>query len=85
MLDRQPEHAPAIRRHYREIFAPAIRVWSVMSANYRTVGIFIFALLKAPEYYFAIEIVIFNVILAFLLSRHRDRYTIFFAGLDSPG
>jgi aspartyl/asparaginyl beta-hydroxylase (cupin superfamily) len=46
-----------VRQHYRETLAPQIRSWSVLSANYRTLGIFISTLFKAPEYYFGFEIV----------------------------
>ena len=86
MLRQEPGRAPLIRQRYREMFGPSVRRWSVMSANYRTVGIFIFALLKAPEYYFAIEIVFLSPLLGVLISRHlrpscvvTRQYSIFFA------
>jgi phosphatidylglycerophosphate synthase len=66
---REPGHAALIRQHYREAMAPQIRSWSILSANYRTLGIFISALCKAPEYYFGFEIVGFSLALAVLILR----------------
>jgi len=68
-LQRQPERVDLIRQHYREILAPQLRGWSILSANYRTLGIFITALLGAPEYYFGFEIIGFSAILAVLIWR----------------
>src|SRR5580700_7095247 len=64
-----PGKAVLMRQHYRETLAPQIRSWSILSANYRTLGIFIAALFKAPEYYFAFEIIGFSAALAVLISR----------------
>jgi phosphatidylglycerophosphate synthase len=58
-----------VRECFRETLAPQIRSWSVLSANYRTLGIFISTLFKAPEYYFGFEIVGFSVVLAVLIRR----------------
>ena len=75
-LQTDPGKAVWIRQHYRETLAPQIRSWSVLSANYRTLGIFISTLLKAPEYYFGFEIVGFSVVLAVLIRQlnaaHED-------------
>jgi phosphatidylglycerophosphate synthase len=65
----EPGKSDLVRRHYRETLAPQIRSWSVLSANYRTLGIFMAALFKAPEYYFGFEIVGFSVLLAVLIRR----------------
>ena len=75
-LQNDPAKAALVRQHYRETLAPQIRSWSVLSANYRTLGIFISTLFKAPEYYFGFEIVGFSVVLAVLVRRlnsaHED-------------
>jgi phosphatidylglycerophosphate synthase len=68
-LQRQPGHAALIRQRYRETLAPQLRSWSILSANYRTLGIFISALFKAPEYYFGFEIIGFSAALALLIRR----------------
>lgn len=83
ILKREPGRAATVRRHYRETFAPAVRRWSVLSANYRTIGIFIGALLRAPQYYFEFEIVGFSAILAVLIFGQHARYTQFLESLDT--
>lgn len=62
------------RARYRAVFAPDLRRWSILSANYRTLGIFIAALLKAPLWYFGFEIFGFSLILAVLLVAQQARY-----------
>jgi hypothetical protein len=75
------DHAAAIRGRYREIFGPAVRRWSILSANYRTIGIFIGAAIKRPQYYFAFEILGFSAILVLLLAYQRSRYRLLFESL----
>ncbi len=70
-LQAEPEHAALIRQRYRETLAPQLRSWSILSANYRTLGIFISALFKAPEYYFGFEIIGFSAALALLIRRQN--------------
>src|SRR5258708_6215786 len=70
-LQAEPEHATLIRQRYRETLAPQLRSWSILSANYRTLGIFISALFKAPEYYFGFEIIGFSAALALLIRRQN--------------
>ncbi len=82
-LHARPELAGAIPQRYREVFAPMIRRWSVLSSNYRTLGIFICALANAPLYYFWFEIIGFSVIMVILISRQHARYALFFKGLDT--
>jgi CDP-diacylglycerol--serine O-phosphatidyltransferase len=73
-LQSDPGTAALARQHYRETLAPQLRRWSILSANYRTLGIFISALFKAPEYYFAFEIVGFGLALAALVWRLRKAH-----------
>jgi hypothetical protein len=73
--------AVLVRQHYRETLAPQIRRWSVLSANYRTLGIFISALCKAPEYYFGFEIVGFSVLLAVLIRRLNSAHEVLLSNL----
>jgi hypothetical protein len=82
-LERQPERAALVRQRYREAFAPLVRRWSLLSANYRSLGIFIGALLKAPEYYFWFEIVGFSTILGLLIYMQSVRSRTFFDTLDT--
>ena len=60
-----------IRALYRAVFAPEVRRWSVMSANYRTLAIFLFTVFHAPLLYFVFEITVLNVALVVLLGRKR--------------
>ena len=57
-LDRNLPSDPAVRQAYAITFAPMVRRWwSILSANYRTYGIFLCCLIKRPEVYFIIEVV----------------------------
>ncbi len=69
-----PGGADAFRARYREIFAPAVRRWSILSANYRTIGIFIGAAIGRPDWYFLFEIFGFSAILVALLAYQRSCY-----------
>ncbi|WP_419730473.1 CDP-alcohol phosphatidyltransferase family protein [Lichenicola sp.] len=82
MIETQPERAASIRALYRSSFAPVVRQWSVMSANYRTIGIFLFAFLQIPLGYFLLEIFGLSAILAILVSRQPARYAAFFDRLS---
>ncbi len=81
-LQQEPQRAPTIRQHYRVVFAPAVRRWSLLSANYRTLGIFIAALLQAPQYYFCFEIVGFSLIMLVLTRHQRICYENFLGNLQ---
>lgn len=82
-LDVEPGRSDEVRVRYRETFAPALRRWSILSANYRTLGIFIAAVFKAPEYYFWFEIFGFSTILFVLLARQRARYARFLDSMNT--
>jgi len=77
------ERAAALRARYRAIFAPAVRRWSILSANYRTIGLFIGAAIGRPHYYFIFEIFGFSAILALLLAYQRSRYRLLFDSLPA--
>ncbi len=64
--------AATIRARYGARFAPAIRHWSILSSNYRTLGIFICAFLQIPMLYFVFEIFGFSLIL-FVLARQQTK------------
>jgi len=81
ILAADPERTAFFRERYRTQFARSVRLWSVMSANYRTIGIFAAALAGKPQYYFWFEIVGFNLIMIAFISRQRSAYAQFFAGV----
>jgi phosphatidylglycerophosphate synthase len=80
-LQNHPEKSVRLRQVYRETLAPQIRSWSVLSANYRTLGIFIATLFKAPEYYFGFEIVGFSALLAVLIRRQNSAHEVLLSKL----
>jgi phosphatidylglycerophosphate synthase len=75
-MQREPGQTALMRQRYRETMAPQIRSWSILSANYRTLGIFISALFKVPEYYFGFEIVGFSLALAVLILRQSAAHAV---------
>ncbi len=83
LIEARPERTATLRRRYRETFARPIRRWSVLSANTRTIGIFVCALLKMPLLYFVFEIVGFSLILVILTARQRVRLAAFVRGLGA--
>ena len=83
-LQSDPGKAALVRQQYRETLAPQIRSWSILSANYRTLGIFIAALFKAPEYYFAFEIIGFSAALAVLIWRQSIAHEALVRRLRKP-
>ncbi len=82
-LKAEPGRAEAIGADYRASFAPALRQWSILSANYHTLAIFIAAAFKAPQYYFWFEIVGFNAVLIALLMHQRARYARFLDSMNT--
>lgn len=82
ILAARPEREAVLRQDYREVFAPSVRRWAILSANYRTIAIFLFAVAGMPMFYFLFEIFGFSAILAGLLSGQRRRYRMF---LDLAG
>lgn len=79
-LDANPAGAE-IRARYRTCFAPAIRHWSILSSNYRTLAIFICAFIRMPILYFAFEIIVLSAALFILGRRQTERATRFLAEL----
>ena len=80
-LRQEPGRETLIRERYREILAPQLRHWSILSANYRTLGIFISTLFEAPQYYFGFEIIGFSAALAVLIWRQSAAHTVLLSHL----
>lgn len=83
IINQSPQHAPEIRQRYRQLFAPPVRRWSILSANYRTLGIFVAAIALHPLVWFWFEIFGLSGILAFLAWRQHKRYRDFIDELKS--
>jgi CDP-alcohol phosphatidyltransferase len=83
LLAAHPDRAAAIRRQYRDAAAPLLRRWAILSANYRTIGIFLCVLCRVPLAYFGFEIIGLTLILLLLLARQRACDRAILAALDS--
>ncbi|MCK0070839.1 CDP-alcohol phosphatidyltransferase family protein [Kordiimonas laminariae] len=46
---------------------PMVKAWALLNANNRTLLIFIFAFMGQPALYFAVELILFNIIMATLM------------------
>ena len=66
-----PDKIDAFQDAYRRKFAPIVRRWGVMCANYRTYGIFIACIMQQPILYFGLEIIILNLILILLIYKQK--------------
>ena len=77
MLTTHPDREEALREAYRAHFAPLIRRWGLLGANYRTLGIFLAAVLKLPLLYFIFEIVALSIILLFLQKAQKAQNAAF--------
>jgi hypothetical protein len=82
VLSAHPDRQRALRDAYCAQFAPLVRRWGVLSSNYRTLGIFIAALLKRPLLFFAFEIIGFSIILLVLLSAQKAQNAAFLKRLE---
>ncbi|PHZ85803.1 CDP-alcohol phosphatidyltransferase family protein [Paremcibacter congregatus] len=71
LLAENNDKQDAIRELYREIFAPGIKGWSIMCANYRSIAIFIACISGQPLYYFWYEIAVLTPILIYLVQKQR--------------
>ena len=79
LLIANPSREASLRAAYRESFAPVIRRWGVLCANYRTLGLFFAAFIKLPMLYFGFEILGFSAILFILLEAQKVQYRAFLA------
>ncbi|MCF8474090.1 MAG: CDP-alcohol phosphatidyltransferase family protein [Emcibacter sp.] len=70
-LKNNPQKDADIRSLYREIYAPCVKGWSMMCANYRTIAIFIACVIGQPSLFFWFVIVILTPALIFLVQRQR--------------
>ncbi|MCB8881054.1 CDP-alcohol phosphatidyltransferase family protein [Acidisoma cellulosilytica] len=85
LLQTAPDSAGELHRRYRETFAPVVRRWSVMCSNYRTVGIFLFALAGCPIGYFLTEIVLLSAVSFWLIDRQNRRLADFLRQVTVEG
>ncbi len=72
-----------VRDLYRSINMPAVKRWSILSSNYRTLAIFLTAIAGFPAVYFWLEISVLNVALVLLVSMQKKRYKMLKSRLQS--
>jgi phosphatidylserine synthase len=82
LLSAHPDRQVTFRDAYRTQFAPLVRRWGVLSSNYRTLAIFLAALLKRPLLFFAFEIIGFSIILFVLLGAQKAQNAAFLKRLE---
>jgi len=68
----EPVASGSVSHAYRQHFQNVVLHWSILSANNRTIGIFIFCILGSPLAYFMYEIIVLNLVLFWLLKRNRS-------------
>lgn len=78
-----PDIVPILRDRYRMLFAPAVRRWAVLSSNYRTIAIFLFAAFGVPLWYFWFEIIGLSLALLVLRAEQPARYGRLFRTLSA--
>lgn len=82
LLAAHPNRQAKLRELYRGHFAPVIRLWGVLSSNYRTLGLFVAVVLKLPLLYFFFEIIGFSIILLVLLKVRKMQNAAFLKRLE---
>jgi hypothetical protein len=83
-LDTDAKTQKKIRRNYIKHFAPSVKAWGFMNANYRTFAIFIACVIKQPILYFILEITLLNLILIILVKKQKEENTSFLSTLKMP-
>ena len=68
-----PTQTPEIAQAYRRIYRDSVLQWSLLSANNRTIAIFIACLCGRPWLYFLFELVVLNGALVWLIRGNRTR------------
>jgi phosphatidylglycerophosphate synthase len=69
----RPDKANPMSVAYARTFAAPVRRWGVMSANYRTYGLFLSCLVGRPEAYFLAEIILLGPLLLIMVARQHRR------------
>ncbi|MGB5531281.1 MAG: hypothetical protein WBQ32_15040, partial [Ignavibacteriaceae bacterium] len=70
---------------YRSLNVGAMRRWSLMSNNPRTIAIFLACILGLPVLYFLVELTVMNVLFIYFVHMQRARYSVLKARLSEIG
>ncbi len=77
--------AGRISETYREIYRKPVLRWSWLSANNRTIAIFLACLVGHPMLYFVLEMFMLNGLLFMLVRMNRERTVEFTAWIQAQG
>ena len=80
-LKTDPKIQKKIRASYIKYFAPSVKAWGLMNANYRTFAIFIACVIKQPILYFILEITLLNLLLIILVAKQKEQNISFLSKL----
>lgn len=68
-----PQEIPEwFRARYQRFARPMFKLWSLLMTNTRMLILFILLFIGQPVWYFWIEVTVFNVLLAYLISREES-------------
>lgn len=81
-LSQRPMMKARIQERYRALFAAPVRAWGLLSANYRTIGIFAASVAAAPWLYFLWEIFGLSLVMAWRIRAQRRDWIEFSRFLD---
>lgn len=70
------------REQYQAAYAPMVRGWGIMCANYRTYAIFISCVIGYPVIYFLLEAIVLPMVHIYLARKQRKFNTTFLKGLE---
>ena len=76
-LANNPSGEDAFRERYRAKFAPIVKRWGIMCANYRTYAIFLACIVGQPILYFVFELVVLNLVLIALVHKQKKDNKLF--------
>jgi len=78
-----PKRWKKVQDKYREMYAPHLRYWSLVSANTHTAIIFLSCAVGMPILYLLTEIVVFNIFMAFMFHIKSKKDAVFHAWLKN--
>lgn len=72
-----PDKIDHFQVEYRREFAPIVKRWGILCANYRTYAIFAACIIQQPILFFGLEIILLNLIMIFLVQKQKKYNTAF--------
>lgn len=82
-LSQNPAKEAEFRTVYQQNFAPIVKSWGIMCANYRTYAIFIACIVGQPILYFLFELVVLNLVLIALVHKQKKHNQLFLSQIGA--